>query len=267
MKWAFIARNDPEGLEEDVQFAALHGFGGLEFNHWATFPDLTPAHVEAMGGILAAHGIACASFGLWGWNHMAPDAEERATAHGHLVRLIKFGAQLGAEVIVTGGGQIPGASLEAQAKEFAQVFPRFLDQAGEAGLKVAFYPLHGNSFFASIEAYERVWDAGLDIDIKFDPANFMHAGQDPVAIVQQYGDRIGYVHIKEHLHNQDGEVISQPAAGMGDVPWGALFAFLHEHSYTGWLSMEPHGPLWNRKPRLRRRMLILSRRFLEPFVL
>lgn len=265
MKWAFIAKNDLETIRQDARFAALHGFTGLEFNHWATFAELTTDYVEAVGQILADQGIGCSSLGLWGWNHMAQDAGERAQAHALLDRLLVFGRILQADTVITGGGCLEGAALDEQVAEFTRVFPPFLDKAGRAGLQVAFYALHGNSFFDSLQAYERVWEQGLDIRIKFDPANFLHAGQDPLPIVQHHGDRIGYMHIKEHLH-RDGQLISQPAAGMGDVPWGPLFAFLHEHNYTGWLSMEPHGPLWSREP-LRSRMLLLSKRYLEPFVL
>ncbi len=265
MKWAFIARNDLEGIRQDARFAALHGFAGLEFNHWATFADLTTDYVQSVGQILADQGIACSSLGLWGWNHMARDATERAQAHSLLDRLIEYASILQADTIITGGGYLQGATHDAQVDEFVRVFPPFLDKAGQAGLQVAFYALHGNSFFDSVQAYEQVWVRGLDIRIKFDPANFLHAGQDPLPLAQHHGHRIGYMHIKEHLY-RDGNLVAQPAAGMGDVPWGALFAFLHEHGYAGWLSMEPHGRLWSREP-LRSRMLLLSKRFLEPFVL
>ena len=265
MKWAFIASNEPGQLAHDVEFASLHGFAGLEFNHWATFQALSEADVEAMAELLSTRGIRCASLGLWGWNHLSPDADEREEAHRQLDRLLAFGSVLGAETLVTGGGDWGGAPLDRQVQEFGRVFPPFLDRAAEAGFDVAFYGLHGNSFFDSLNAFERVWEAGIDVRIKYDPANFMHAGQDPVPVVRQYGDRVGYMHIKEHLVI-DGELASQPAAGMGDVPWGALFAFLHEHAYSGWLSMEPHGPLWSRGP-LRGRMLLLSKRYLESFVL
>ena len=265
MKWAFIAANDADQLARDVEFASLHGFAGLEFNHWAGFADLTEEDIEAAAATLSRRSIRCASLGLWGWNHLAPDAAERAEAHRHLDRLLAFGRILGAETLVTGGGDWGGAPPDEQAREFARVFPSFLDRAAEAGFDVAFYGLHGNSFFDGLAAFERVWELGLDVRIKYDPANFMHAGQDPVPVVRQYGHRVGYMHIKEHVVI-DGELASQPAAGMGDVPWGTLFAFLHEHGYSGWLSMEPHGPLWSREP-LRSRMLLLSKRHLESFVL
>jgi len=72
------------------------------------------------------------------------------------------------------------------------------------------------------------------------------------------------VHIKEHLY-MDGELVSQPAAGMGDIEWGKIMAFLYEHGYDGYLSIEPHGPKWGRPP-LRRTMLLLTQRYIRQFL-
>ena len=52
-----------------------------------------------------------------------------------------------------------------------------------------------------------------------------------------------------------------------DVPLGHLvvLAFLHEHAYDGYLSMEPHGPIWG-KPPLMQKMILLSKRHVERFL-
>jgi sugar phosphate isomerase/epimerase len=64
----------------------------------------------------------------------------------------------------------------------------------------------------------------------------------------------------------DGQLVAQPAAGMGDIQWGKVMAFLYEHHYAGYLCFEPHGPLWS-KPPLREQMLLLSKKYLEQFLL
>ena len=124
--------------------------------------------------------------------------------------------------------------------------------------------VHGNSFFDRMEAYERVWERFPQIGIKFDPAN-RHHGDDYLKILRDHGDRIAYVHIKEHLY-LDGELVSQPAAGMGDIAWGKIFAFLHESDYQGYLSIEPHGPIWSQGA-MREKMLLLSKRYISQFLL
>jgi sugar phosphate isomerase/epimerase len=85
-----------------------------------------------------------------------------------------------------------------------------------------------------------------------------------VAVLHRHAARIQHVHIKEHL-NHGGEVVSQPAAGMGDIHWGKVMAFLYEANYQGYLTIEPHGPLWSRPP-LREKMLLLTQRYMKQFL-
>jgi sugar phosphate isomerase/epimerase len=265
MKLAFIAANDLAGIEADARFAAEHGFAGLEFNYWKGFADLTTETVKEMRRILDRYGVAAASLGLWGWNHTSPDPEERRISLAHLERAIEFGELLGASILITGGGQIPDGSLDENVKAFVEVFPPYVEKATAAGLKVALYAVHGNSFFDSITAYERVWEQVPNVGIKLDPANFLHHGDDYLPILRDHGDRVYHVHIKEHLY-MDGQLVAQPAAGMGDIQWGKVMAFLYEHQYTGYLCFEPHGPLWS-KPPLREQMLLLSKKYLAQFLL
>ena len=64
----------------------------------------------------------------------------------------------------------------------------------------------------------------------------------------------------------DGELASQPPIGMGDIQWGKIMAFLYEHGYDGYLSVEPHGPIWSRAP-FRQKMLTLTKRYIGQFLL
>jgi sugar phosphate isomerase/epimerase len=64
----------------------------------------------------------------------------------------------------------------------------------------------------------------------------------------------------------NGQLVAQPPAGMGDIHWGKVMAFLYEHDYQGYLCFEPHGPLWSRSP-LREKMLLLTKKYLAPFLL
>ncbi len=265
MKLGFIARNDLPGIEEDAQFATEHGFEGLEFDFWADFEKLTADTVAQMRAALDRHGARACALGLWGWNHLSPDEAERQKSLELLDRAIDFAQTLGASILITGGGQIPDASPEKNAAEFSRVFPPYVERAREAGLKIALYPVHGNSFFTTIADYERVWEKVPDVGIKLDPANIQHHGNDYLAFLRRHGDRVFHVHIKEHLY-LDGELASQPAAGMGDIEWGKVMAFLYEHGYDGYLTIEPHGPLWSRPP-LRRTMLLLTQKYMSQFLL
>jgi sugar phosphate isomerase/epimerase len=271
-KMAFIGEGGLEQVRADAAFARAHGFAGLEYNfhpkaHNPThpgFPDLSASHARKMRAAFDAHGLACAMFGLWGYNHTSTDQAERSVAHEMLDRAIDLAASMGAEVFCTGAGERADASYDAQADAFAEVFAPRVGRIIEAGMKPVLYALHSRSFLDSIEAYQAIWARLPEARIKYDPANWYQKGKDYVAIARYHGDRIGHVHIKEHLYH-DGELASQPAAGMGDIAFGKVMAFLYEHDYRGWLSFEPHGPCWS-QGELRRTMCLLSKRHIERFL-
>lgn len=265
MKLGFIGNNSLADVEADSKFSKENGFVGLEYNYWGNFKDLTLETVKKMKEILDKYGIPASSLGIWGWNHLSQDASERATAHEMLNRAIEFGKILGASVLTTGGGDIPGATLDAKVAEFAKVFPPFLDKMEKAGMKPSMYAVHGNSFFDSIEAYEKVWEKFPQVGVKYDPANWQHHGDDYLAMIRLHGDKISHFHIKEHVYH-DGKLISQPAAGMGDIHWGKVMAFLYEYNYNGYLSIEPHGPIWSRGE-MRWKMLLLTKKYMSQFML
>lgn len=264
MKIGFIGTNSLQGVEEDAKFAVKHGLNGLEYNYWANFKDLTADTVGKMRAILDTHGARASALGLWGWNHISPKPEERKESLKQLDRAIELGHKLGASILITGGGDIPDAPLEKKVEEFVKVFPPYVKRAADAGLKIALYAVHGNSFFVNVEAYRKVWESVPDVGVKLDPANIKHHGDDYLVFLRHHGDKIYHVHIKEHVY-MGGELVSQPAAGMGDIEWGKVMAFLHEWDYHGYLSIEPHGPKWSRPP-LREKMILLSQRYIQQFL-
>jgi sugar phosphate isomerase/epimerase len=180
-----------------------------------------------------------------------------------LDRAIGFAKVLGANVLVTGGGDIPHEPAGRKVKEFVKVFTPILKKMEKAKLTPAFYAVHGASFFDSLQTYERVWEVLPQIRIKYDPANWHFHGDDYLEVVQRYGNKIGHVHIKEHLM-KEGRLVSQPAAGMGDIAFPKVLAFLYEHHYKGWLSIEPHGSIWGGE--LREKMILISKKYLEQFM-
>lgn len=263
MKLGFIANTDLAGIEADCRFAAEHGFTGLEFNYWEQSRNLTIETVRAMRSLLDRYGIECSTFGLWGWNHISANPEERSASLAQLGHAISYAEILGAPIVITGGGQYSD-DLAENVAAFAETLHPSIERIRAAGMQLAVYGYHGG-FLRSTAAFEALWAAVPHVGLKFDPANVDHAGEDYIDLLKRHGDRITHVHIKEHLkHN--GHVISEPAAGMGDIHWGKVMAFLYEHDYRGYLTIEPHGQLWSREP-LRNTMLLLTQRVIKQFLL
>jgi sugar phosphate isomerase/epimerase len=262
MQLAFIAQNDLQGLESDCRFAVRHNIHYLEFNFWDEFSRINREYVKSIRGLLDSYGLGCASLGIWGYNHISADTSIRREAQYQRERAIEFAQLLGARSFVTGGGQISDV-LDENVYTFANVMRPHIDAVHTAGMNFAVYGFHGG-FLTNLEAYDRLWSVVGDVGMKYDPANILQAGYDYLDVVRRQGRRIQHVHIKEVLFHQ-GERISEPPAGMGDIRWGPLMALLYEADYRGILSIEPHGHFWTR-PGQRERMILLSRQYLLPFL-
>lgn len=262
MKLGFIANNDLPGLDADCVFAAAHGFQGLEFNYWGQFKDLDRETVVAMRKLLDHYGINCSTFGLWGWNHIAADPDERSASLAQLDRAIQFAELLGAPTLITGAGQYSDSLVENVAV-YAEVMRPYIERITSAGMQLSIYGFHGG-FLHTTAAFEALWEQLPEVGLKLDPANVDHAGEDYIALLYKHAARVNHVHIKDHL-NHGGAIISQPAAGMGDIQFGKVLAFLYEANYQGYLTFEPHGPIWGREP-LRRTMLLVTLKHIRQFL-
>ena len=232
MKLAFIGDNGLDGVKADSRLAAENGFDGIEYNFWGDFAKLTMDTVKQMAAIHKQHKIRAAMLGTWGFNHLATNAEERTAALKVLDQQIKFAEVLKAEWIVTGCGQIHGEPDARSIPAFAETFAPICKKVQAAGLKIAFYGLHGNSFINSLEVLERAWEIVPELKLKYDPANWAYHGDDYLEIVRRYGHKIGYVHIKDSMQS-NGKTLAEPPAGMGDIQFPKVMAFLYQHNYEG----------------------------------
>lgn len=265
MTLGFLGGKDPAHTESTAALARDCGYSQLEFDYWRDFEQLDAAAVKAQKKTLKKHGIGISAYGLWGYNPIAGDEAERKHAHKIIERGTGFAENLGARVMVLSTGDRAGEPLGRRIQLFAEAIAPHLRRIREAGMEAAFYALHGATFLNDLAAYERTWEVVPEIKMKYDPANWLQAGHDYLDVLRRYGNRIGHVHIKEAIF-VDRRVVSQPPAGMGDMPWGKIMTFLHEHRYDGCLSLEPHMNPWRTGEGLKMN-LVLSKRHLEQFMM
>jgi len=263
IKMGFIATNDLDKLACDCRFAADNGYSGLEFNYWANAADLTIEAVKAQKAILDAYCLECSSLGLWGWNHTSPDAAEQGAALAQLDKFIEFAKVLDTKLFMTGGGTVEGG-YDANVAAWLKVFPERVAGLEAAGIRTAMYAVHGNSFLDSMEAFEKLWAVAPNVGMKIDPANLKARNIEYLPFLRDHCKMMYEIHIKEHVY-MDGKVASKPAAGMGDIEWGKIFAFLYENDWNDYMVVEPHGPLWGRGE-LRWKMLKLTMRYISQFI-
>ena len=234
--------------------------------HWQATLTANPSSLRAHNEL----GMHYAAQGRYGeatdaFRAILSAQQDNAEARANLDKGIGYAQRLGASCICLGTGSIPGESLGFQIRRFLEYFPAVADRLHQAGIVPVFYAGHGATILNDLAAFEAVWEHLPDLKIKFDPANWRHMGQDYLEVCRRYARKIGHVHIKENTWHQ-GKLIGEPPAGMGDIEFPKVLAFLYEADYQGWLSLEPHGPLWS-KPPLREKMLLLSKRSLDPMLL
>lgn len=91
-------------------------------------------------------------------------------------------------------------------------------------------------------AFECLADWALDVQLELDVGWAVAAGADPVALIEQYGDQIPAVHLKDVLVDSTAERGGRPVElGEGDVPVEACARAAHRAD-VDWLVYEHDAP-------------------------
>jgi inosose dehydratase len=231
-----------------------------------------PADPNALRATLAPHGLALASMFCW-VRLEEPDEQpaevERAlgvarTLSAMEVRELILGIRGSAERIAL-AGRVPrdgSASLSgAQWRVLADGIHTLAKACEPLGVRLAVHP-HAGSYVetrAELEALFSVTDARA-LGLCVDAGHLVYGGADPVEVVEAYGPRIWYIHIKDV---NPGILVLSTQNGLGFL--GALRSYifcdlgggcvdlrrfiqaLRKVNYSGWMVIEedtsPKPPL------------------------
>ena len=123
------------------------------------------------------------------------------------------------------------------------------EYAKSLGVTVCFHPHYGTCVFSQSDIdYFAEHTNPAYVSFCFDTAHTTLAGIDPVALIHQYGSRIGYMHLKDvdtyTLSKAEGraKMASFRALGHGTVNFPAVKAALEEEGYDGVLCVELDRP-------------------------
>ncbi len=124
--------------------------------------------------------------------------------------------------------------------------------ASERGFKLCYHHHMGTVVQTSAETDRMM--ANTDppyVDLCYDTGLFTFAGEDPLAMLRKYVDRVGHVHLKDMRLNVVEQVRAQnwsflqavrngafTVPGDGDVDFDPVFQVLEEAGYQGWLLVE-----------------------------
>ena len=146
----------------------------------------------------------------------------------------KLALDVGAKHIVLGGGAIrSGGILESDYVVLAKNLDKAASAIKALGLIPSYHP-HLGSMVESPEQLHKIFSL-TDIDFCPDIAHLFAGGGDPLKLVEQYYDRIPYIHLKDF--NDRGFV----PLGEGDIDLKGILKLLKEKGFSGDILAEIDG--------------------------
>ncbi|MBP3958974.1 sugar phosphate isomerase/epimerase [Gemmata sp. G18] len=287
-------------LEQVLAFAADEGFSCVELMCWppgradrryagVTHLDVTNFTDEAAASVqdlLRIHRVNISGLGYYP-NPLDPDPAHRALVCDHLIKVIEAAAKLNVGLVNTFIGRDPAGTVNANFDLVKQVWPRVLDAANEAGVRIGIehcpmlfseneWPGGKNVAF-SPALWRRLFDTFPDapLGLNFDPSHLVWQFIDCGRAVREFGSRIVHVHAKDERVDSarlyDVGVLGlgwhvPKLPGLGDVKWGEFFAALTDVGYTGPVCIEVEDRAFEGSLAERQRALRQSRKFLEQFI-
>lgn len=238
-QWGVWFPEDPQQIPWRTALAEMAeaGFSVMETGPWGYFPQ----DATQLRAVMDEHGFRVVAGTGWGILHKAEawaDTERtfRAIAETH--------AAVGAEYIV----HLPPLFRDDKTWEFTddreltgEAWELYVDNANrlgrimkdDYGLTMVLHP-HGDAHIETPEQIDRIFAATDPEYVSFclDTGHIVYGGGDPIAMVEQYPERIGYVHIKafdpeitRRAHEEDwpfGKAVAEgasvrPPAGEPDM--------------------------------------------------
>ncbi len=263
-------------IQQVLREMAEAGYEGTEYG---TGLPLDPAELRA---ILAPHRLALASMFCW------VSLEDAATQAAEIERALDIARTLsamevrelilgirGSEHRIALAGRVPAdgsAGLsDRQWRVLADGIHALARSCAPLGVRLAVHP-HAGSYVetrAELERLFSVTDASA-LGLCVDAGHLVYGGADPVEVVERYGSRVWYVHIKDvdpailALSQQDGlgflgalrSYIFCPL-GSGGVDLGRFVEALRRANYSGWMIVEQDtSPLAPRETAWRNRQYL-----------
>jgi sugar phosphate isomerase/epimerase len=307
-------------LEELAAKASAWGFDGLELATWGDHLEVAraladPAYVRGRRELLERHGLGCwaISTHLVGqcvcdpiderhrailppevWGDGDPEGVRRRAAQ-RVADVARVAAALGVQ-LVTGftGSSIwsrlysfpPNdfADIERGYQDFAERFGPVMDVYGQEGVRYCL-EVHPTEIAYDFVTTRRTLDAignRPEFGLNFDPSHMIPQLLDAAAFVEEFGDRVYHVHVKDSRRRLDGRrsILGSHlefgegargwdfvSAGRGDVDFDAMIRALNRIRYAGPLSIEWEDSAMDREYGAREALAFVRRTDFEPSAL
>jgi sugar phosphate isomerase/epimerase len=273
---------------QKLAFAAQAGYEGVVVTPGPDFnPGLSDSAIDRVLATARDAGIRIVSIEYFSPNHIDSDAGKRATANAEFVRALEFCHRLGCKFVGTFSGGMPGATMEDQARRFADVInEKYLPVCEKLDVTMGWenHP-NGGNFASAPAAIEAVFNfvPSKRLGLEFDPSHFVRQYIDPIGVAWQFKDRIRAVHAKDTeivlpVLQQVG-IAGQGwwryrIPGQGIVNWPEFLTVLLQVQFHGGIAVEHEDEFWDAPhssdlpdfPQQRKDGFILARRFLGQYL-
>lgn len=289
-KLAIITEYSPQKLA----FATQAGYEGAVVKTGKEFnPYLSDRQIEQILATSRDTGCRIISVECFfdaegkGINHIDPDPAARRANNERFIHCLEFTHRLGCKFVGSFSGGIPGASLDRQAKELAEVFhEKFLPVCQKYDVSTGWenYPTAIN--FATVPAaWEQVFQLIPDhhFGIEFDPSHLVRQYIDPYQAAWDFRERILAVHLKDTeitapvlqqvgIHGEGWWRYRIP--GQGLIDWPRFFTVLLQVGFSGGAAVEHEDTFWDAPasndapefPQARKDGFILAYRYLRQYL-
>jgi len=292
-------------FEEMIDFASAKGFECVEVASWPMgkaerrYAGVT--HVDAEKALeddaYANHikdyckekNVEISSLAFYP-NTMDGDLEKRNAAVEHLKNVIKASAKLGIGMVTTFIGRDQTKTVEENLELVKEVWPPIIKLAEELNVKVAiencpmlFGPDQwpgGQNLMTTPVIWRKVFEIlpSKNLGINYDPSHFVWQMIDYIKPIYEFADKIFHVHYKDiKLYKNKLEecgvmaypldFMSPKLPGLGDVDWGKYVSALTDIRFDGYTCIEIEDKAFEGSKEKVEKSLILSKRYLEQFVI
>ncbi len=303
MKLGFLTAPFAETpLDEVAVWAGESGFESLEIACWpqAKGParryagtshidvaDLSTARAGEIVDQVAGEGLGISGLGFYP-NPMHPDREMREAAIAHQKLVIEAAGKMNVPYFNTFMGGDPALTLDANWERALELWPPIVEHARAHGVKITIencpmifsydeWP-GGNNIAWSPYIWRRIiGEWGDTVGLNYDPSHLVWLMIDQERFIREFGPHILHVQAKDVEIDRDGlyergtlsggigwQIPRLP--GLGEAPWGRIFAALYRAGYDGDIIIEHEDRDFEGTDALVKRGFLLARDVLRPYI-
>lgn len=212
---------------------------------------------------IARTGIDVSCIGRWNHSVMS-EGKIDLEKQDQYIALLDTAIELGAKTFVCGCNYDDSISRFRNYENAIRFFGALTERAKGTNTRVAIQNCSWHNYIVSPRDWEIVLGEIPELCIKFDASHAYNRGEDYLAQLHDWGERVAHVHIKGTAYAGKNKV-DDPPAGMDDIKWRPLFAVLYARKYNGDLSIEPHSKTWQGE--LGQAGIMFTKKFIEQFML